>query len=78
MIERKRGFAEVLDRKRILERDCGLCQQCKRVGRVTVGHPFDHIVPLWDGGIDGDENKETLCQPCHDANTAREAKLCYR
>lgn len=73
-VERKRGYAGVMDRKRIRERDCGLCQECKRQGRVSPGHPVDHIVPLWAGGSDDDSNKETLCVPCHDAKTAREAR----
>lgn len=72
-VERKRGYAGVMDRKRIRERDCGLCQECRRQGRTTPGHPVDHIQPLWDGGSDDDSNKETLCVPCHDAKTAREA-----
>lgn len=74
VVERKRGYAGVMDRRRIRERDCGLCQQCKREGRTTAGYPVDHIVPLWDGGSDDDSNKETLCVPCHDAKSAREAR----
>lgn len=73
VVERKRGYAGVLDRKRIRARDCGLCQECKRQGRTTIGHPVDHIIALVDGGTDDDDNKETLCQPCHDAKSAREA-----
>jgi len=73
VIERKRGSAGVRDRQRIRARDCGLCQQCKRDGKTTIGHPVDHIVPLWKGGSDNDSNKETLCTTCHDAKTAREA-----
>ena len=72
-VERVRGWRGVKDRQRIRERDCGLCQECKRQGKTTVGHPVDHIVPLWRGGRDDDGNKETLCVPCHDAKTAREA-----
>ncbi|WP_442920695.1 HNH endonuclease [Massilia sp. DD77] len=74
VVERKRGSAGVRDRERIRARDCGLCQECKRQGRTTLGHPVDHIVPLWNGGSDDDSNKETLCVPCHDAKTAREAR----
>lgn len=74
VVERKRGYAGVLDRRRIRERDCGLCQQCKREGRTTAGYPVDHIIALADGGTDDDDNKETLCQPCHDAKSAREAR----
>ena len=74
-VERKRGGAGVRDRNRIRERDCGLCQECKRQGRASLGTVVDHIVPLWKGGSDADSNKELLCQtPCHDAKTAREAR----
>jgi 5-methylcytosine-specific restriction protein A len=73
VVPRKRGWAGVQDRNRIRARDCGLCQECKRQGRVAVGSAVDHIVPLWKGGSDGDLNKELLCRPCHDAKTAREA-----
>ena len=74
VVERKRGYAGVLDRKRIRARDCSLCQECKRQGRTTIGHPVDHIIALADGGTDDDDNKETLCVPCHDAKSAREAR----
>lgn len=76
-VERKRGWAGVQDRERIRKRDCGLCQECKRNNRVTLGVAVDHIIPLWKGeaagGTDDDSNKELLCQPCHDAKSAREA-----
>lgn len=72
-IERKRGSAGVKDRNQIKERDCGLCQACKRKGRTTVGSVVDHITPLWKGGSDEPENKELLCVPCHDVKTAGEA-----
>ena len=72
-VERKRGSAGVRDRDRVRARDCGLCQECKRNGRTTLGGPVDHITPLWKGGSDADDNKEVLCVPCHDAKTAREA-----
>lgn len=72
-VERKRGSAGVRDRDRIRARDCGLCQECKRKGRTTLGGPVDHIIPLWKGGSDDECNKEVLCVPCHDAKTAREA-----
>lgn len=72
-VQRKRGWAGVKDRERIRARDNGLCQECLRNNRTTIGHPVDHIVPLWKGGSDDDSNKETLCDPCHDTKTAREA-----
>lgn len=72
-VERKRGWAGVQDRGRIRRRDCGLCQECKRQGRVSLGSAVDHKTPLWAGGSDEDENKELLCGPCHDAKSKREA-----
>mgnify|MGYP000004505699 CR=1 FL=1 len=76
-----RGYGADWDkrRQRILERDCGLCQECLRQGRVTVcGHkPYsawcDHIVPKAEGGTDDDDNLQTLCRSCHTEKTAREA-----
>ena len=74
-VERKRGSAGVRDRERIRRRDHGLCQECRRQGRFgTVGAAVDHIKPLWAGGSDEDSNKELLCQPCHDAKSALEAR----
>jgi 5-methylcytosine-specific restriction protein A len=75
MVQRKRGSAGVKDRNNIKRRDCGLCQECRRQARVSIGRVVDHIVPLWNGGSDEDENKELLCDPCHDAKTAREAAM---
>lgn len=72
-IERKRGSAGVKDRNAIKDRDCGLCQECQRQGRTTVGSEVDHIIELQDGGSDEADNKELLCRPCHEAKTAREA-----
>ncbi len=72
-VERKRGSAGVRDRERIRARDCGLCQECRRQGKTTLGAAVDHIIALWKGGSDEDDNKELLCIPCHDAKSAREA-----
>lgn len=72
-VERVRGSAGVRDRERIRARDCGLCQECKRRGKTTLGGPVDHITPLWKGGSDEDDNKELLCTRCHDVKTACEA-----
>lgn len=73
LVQRKRGSAGVKDRNNIKQRDCGLCQECRRRGRVTIGRVVDHIEPLWNGGSDDDSNKQLLCHPCHDEKTAREA-----
>ena len=72
-VPRKRGYAGVKDRELIRERDRGLCRECERNGIITVGAVVDHIVPLWNGGSDEPDNKELLCNACHDRKTAREA-----
>jgi len=41
--ERGYGAAWVKLRIRIMERDHGLCQVCRKAGRVTVAYAVDHI-----------------------------------
>lgn len=60
-------------RQRILARDCGMCCLCTTRGLLELAEEVDHIVPVWDGGTDEDENLQSLCKPCHRAKTAREA-----
>ena len=68
-------------RKRIFERDGYLCQEHKRLGKLVAvalhgdKHGVsDHIVPLAEGGGDGDDNLQTLCQSCDKAKTAQESR----
>ncbi len=84
----KRGYGTVWDkkRKRILERDCYLCQECRRQGRLTAigDQPYsafvDHIKPKAEAKaegwaqeqIDDDSNLQSLCKPCHTAKTDQE------
>jgi 5-methylcytosine-specific restriction protein A len=72
-VQRKRGYAGVIDRSRIRARDMGLCQECVRQGTPGPGWLVDHIVALWEGGSDEDENKQTLCKRHHDEKSAEEA-----
>lgn len=77
-----RGYGAAWDRirKRVLERDCGLCQPCQRKGRVTLATAVDHIVSKakakllrWSTArMDADENLQAICDPCHIAKTAEE------
>lgn len=69
--KRTRGRAWMTRRSRIMSRDCGLCQQCKREGRLQLAEQVDHIRELADGGTDDDSNLEALCGDCHKAKTAR-------
>lgn len=77
-----RGYGAAWDRirKRILARDCGLCQPCQRKGRVTIARAVDHIVSKakakllgWSvARMDAEENLQAICDPCHDAKTLEE------
>lgn len=61
-------------RKRILERDCYLCQcsECKASGRVRVAHEVDHIVPRFKGGKAEDANLQAINRDCHKRKTQDE------
>ncbi len=67
--KRTRGDAWMAIRRRVMARDCGMCQQCKRAGRLTLGDEVDHIVSLAAGGSDDLANLELLCHDCHAAKT---------
>lgn len=75
IVGRLRGGAGVRDRAKIKERDCGLCQECRRYGMGRPGSIVDHRIPLWDGGSDDGGNKQYLCRSCSDAKTKVEAGL---
>lgn len=68
---RTRGRAWMTIRERVMKRDCGLCQQCKREGRLQLAEQVDHKVEHADGGSDDDSNLEALCGDCHKVKTAR-------
>lgn len=70
--ERGLGWAWQKFRKRIMRRDCYLCQPCKREGRATSATQVDHIIPRAKGGEMVDANAEAICTACHEAKTARE------
>jgi 5-methylcytosine-specific restriction protein A len=71
-VTRQRGRPWMRKRESILQRDFGICQECKRIGRLSIAHPVDHIVPLHLGGSDDDSNLESLCIKCHEAKNKRE------
>lgn len=83
-----RGYGAEWDKIRlvVIERDCGLCQACKRNGRVAVGKSVDHIVSKakaaklgWtQAQTDAVSNLEYLCKPCHDRKSAEEVGKAYR
>jgi 5-methylcytosine-specific restriction enzyme A len=71
---RIRGRALQGIRRRHLEQN-PLCVRCQQLGRVVAATQIDHKKPLWDGGLDVEENRQGLCDECHDRKTAGEAAL---
>ena len=63
------GSAWAKIRRSILSRDYGMCQPCKRLGRITMAAQVDHIVPLASGGRDNEDNLQAICYKCHEAKT---------
>lgn len=61
-------------REEVLDRDQGLCQECKRQGRIMPGTDVDHIVPKAQGGSDSLSNLQVLCRECHRLKTKREKR----
>ena len=45
------------------------CNHCKHMTAHPRGYQIDHIVPLYKGGLDIDENLQLLCIDCHDKKT---------
>lgn len=83
-----RGYGAEWDKKRlvVIERDLGMCQECKRQGIIKAGKDVDHKVSKakatqmgWrEGQIESTANLEYLCTPCHLAKTAHENGRTYR
>jgi len=77
-----RGYGAEWDRirRRILKRDAGICQPCKKLGRIHIGTHVDHIVSKakaqamrWTKAqIDADSNLQCINAECHKAKTAEE------
>ena len=66
---RIRGRKWMATRERIMARDCGMCQPCKRKGQISIGTEVDHITAISNGGSNDDENLEVICRQCHNAKT---------
>ena len=68
-------------RRYILARDQGLCQECKRRGRIRAGQEVHHIIELTEENKHdraiayNPENLETLCSDCHNAKHDRDIGL---
>ena len=70
--QRGYGYAWQQLRKKVLERDKHLCQECLKNNRVVTGNHCDHIKPKHQGGTDCMSNLQILCVSCHNRKTAKE------
>ena len=61
-------------RKRVMQRDAGLCQPCIAQGRTTPAHAVDHVTPKFEGGTDHETNLQAICGDCHREKTAAESR----
>ncbi|MBQ8574815.1 MAG: HNH endonuclease [Clostridia bacterium] len=65
-------------RKKIYERDGGLCVKCGNPGKIV-----HHIIPLSPENIDdpniayGDDNLELVCEACHGILTSGERLMLF-
>lgn len=62
-------------RKRVMDRDCGLCQcdQCQGGKlKITVATEVDHITPKAQGGTDAESNLRAVSHECHVRITAEQ------
>ena len=61
------------ERRKIAQRQNWKCASdaCKLVGKLEA-YDLDHIVPLWKGGEDTEENLQALCPACHRMKTDME------
>lgn len=71
--ERIRGRELQRIRGRILRRN-PLCLRCLERGFTIPSTQVDHKVPLYLGGEETDENRQGLCDECHDIKTAEDMK----
>ena len=57
-------------RRKIAQRQHWKCAStnCDLVGELE-GYDLDHIIPLWKGGEDIDDNLQALCPACHRRKT---------
>lgn len=71
-VEIERRNVSKARRQKIIAAQGGVC---KRADCDAPAVEVDHIVPLWLGGSNRDENLEGLCGPCHLRKTRAEAPL---
>jgi 5-methylcytosine-specific restriction endonuclease McrA len=67
------GRASISNRVRwlVLERDEFRCVKCGQTPSETVSLEVDHIVPVAKGGLDSQDNLQTLCNRCNSGKADR-------
>ena len=75
--KRKRGRAGMRDRAQVLAEE-PLCRLCLEMGLEVASDVVDHKIPLAWGGTDDRENKQGLCNPCHDEKSKAERAFTRR
>lgn len=68
---RQRGRKWMERRARLL-RASPLCCMCAERGITRAATEVDHIIPLFKGGPDVDENTQNLCHDCHAEKTRQD------
>lgn len=66
----RKGRSNTRWARRVKNRDQWTCQRCGHLGRAVRAN---HITSVRNGGQDALENGMTLCRPCHNRKTQREA-----
>ena len=51
-----------------------LCVMCEAHGYLNMADHIDHIVPLFKGGDDNENNYQSLCVECHRIKTREDLK----
>ena len=64
------------DKQKVYFANNPLCVRCKKNGLITPGKDVDHITPIRLGGEIYDyDNLQTLCKPCHNRKSGKEAHM---
>jgi 5-methylcytosine-specific restriction protein A len=51
-----------------------LCRACDAAGTVRAAEEVDHVVPLFMGGSNSEDNLQPLCKACHLAKSIEELR----
>jgi hypothetical protein len=70
-VEIKKRAVSKARREAVIKAQDGIC---KRSYCEAPAVDVDHILPLWSGGTNANDNLEGLCIDCHKQKTAAEAK----